>query len=61
MSGTSFSSPLVATYAASLIGHNNLRGLEAIRAEFKKIAQSKGGKKWNKFSGWGPVSINRPC
>ena len=61
MSGTSFSLPLVATYAASLIGHNNLRGLEAIRAELKKIAQSKGGKKWNKFSGWGPVSINRPC
>ncbi|MBT3905644.1 MAG: S8 family serine peptidase [Rhodospirillaceae bacterium] len=61
MSGTSFSSPLVAGFTAAAIKYKKITKRDAVRAYFKKIAKAKGKKEWDQYSGWGFVSVASPC
>lgn len=45
MSGTSFSSPLVAVYSAAAIKYKKITHRNSLRAYFKKIAKARGKKR----------------
>jgi subtilisin family serine protease len=51
MSGTSFSSPLVAGFTAAAIKYKKITKRDSLRAYFKKIAKAKGKKEWDQYSG----------
>lgn len=61
MSGTSFSSPIVAGYTAALMKYRGIKKLETIRSYFRENAKARTKKKWDKFLGWGVVRIASPC
>jgi len=61
MSGTSFSSPLVAGYTAAAIKYKKITHRNSLRAYFKKIAKARGKKSWGLYSGWGFIRVGAPC
>jgi hypothetical protein len=61
MSGTSFSSPIVAGYTAAAMKYEGITGLEPIRTLFRQNAKLRGKRNWDKYSGWGFVRLASPC
>lgn len=61
MSGTSFSSPIVAAYTAAAIRYTGVKGLTPVRNFFKANARQQGKRSWDKYTGWGIVHLKRPC
>ena len=62
MSGTSFSSPIVTGIVVAGMKNDGVQGVESVREYLKSlVGKDRGDLGWDKYSGWGSVSVDAPC
>lgn len=62
MSGTSFSSPIVTGIVAAGMKNRGVQGVESVREYLKSlVGKDRIDFGWDKYSGWGSVSVDAPC
>lgn len=62
MSGTSFSSPIVTGIVAARMKDGGVQGVEGVREYLKSlVGKDRSEFGWDKYSGWGSVSVDAPC